>query len=112
MLVHQAARLPTGTGQDVIDCGTPTNIGSSKITRVKRRQPKGNCNLFLGMIYGNMVGTVQQIGRMTQYTTQLRRDTARCIATEKIVVRHVTLWIADRVVMVVFTEPIDTLSLI
>ena len=83
MLVHQAARLPTGTGQDVIDCGTLTNIGSSKITRVKQRWPKANCNLFLGMIYGNMVGTVQQIGRMTQYTTQLRRDTARCIATEK-----------------------------
>ena len=41
------------------------------------------CNLMLGMIYGNFVGTAEEIGGMVEHTTQLRRDTARCIATEE-----------------------------
>jgi hypothetical protein len=42
------------------------------------------CNLMLGIIYGNFEGTVEEIGRMNQFTTQLQRDTARCIMTEKL----------------------------
>jgi hypothetical protein len=38
---------------------------------------------MLGMIYGNFMGTTEEIGNMLQYTTQLRRDMARCILTEK-----------------------------
>ena len=42
------------------------------------------CNLMLGMIYRNFEGTVEEIGRMNQFTTQLRRDMARFIMTEKL----------------------------
>jgi hypothetical protein len=46
--------------------------------------PLSQCNLMLGMIYGNFEGTPDEIGKMNQFTTQLRRDTARCIMTEKL----------------------------
>jgi hypothetical protein len=47
------------------------------------------CNLMLGMIFGNFQGSIEQIGAMNQFTTQLRRDTARCIMTETICKKEV-----------------------
>ena len=41
------------------------------------------CNLVLGMIFGNFRGSTEAIGDMTEHTTQLRRDTARCLVTEE-----------------------------
>jgi hypothetical protein len=40
------------------------------------------CSLMLGMIFGRMVGSTEEIGKMVQHTTQIRRDTAQCLATE------------------------------
>jgi hypothetical protein len=40
------------------------------------------CNLMLGMIYGNYKGTPEMIANDKGGTPQLRRDTARCLATE------------------------------
>ena len=47
------------------------------------------CDLMLGMIYGDFVGTASEIGDMVEHTTQLRRDTARCLATEECTGREV-----------------------
>ena len=44
---------------------------------------------MLGMIYGDFVGTAAEIGDMVEHTTQLRRDTARCRATEECTGREV-----------------------
>ena len=35
------------------------------------------------MIFGNFRGSTEAIGNMTEHTTQLRRDTARCLVTEE-----------------------------
>lgn len=46
------------------------------------RSSERRCDLMLGMVFGNLYGTVAEIGKMSNHTTQLRRDTARCVATE------------------------------
>ena len=43
---------------------------------------RGACNLMLAMIYGNYGGTPETIANATEGTSQLRRDTARCVAAE------------------------------
>jgi hypothetical protein len=40
------------------------------------------CNLMLGMIYGNIKGDIHEIGGAKNCSPQLRRDTARCLCTE------------------------------
>jgi hypothetical protein len=41
------------------------------------------CNLMLAMIFGGYDGTPEMIGNVKGGTSQLRRDTARCVATER-----------------------------
>jgi hypothetical protein len=50
---------------------------------------ESKCDLMLGMVFGSLYGTVAEIGLMKDYTTQLRRDTARCISTELCVNREI-----------------------
>ena len=65
-----------------IRCKTPPEKSQ------KPPEPRA-CNLMLGMIYGNFGGTAEEIGDMTEHTTQLRRDTARCQVTEECTGRDV-----------------------
>jgi hypothetical protein len=47
------------------------------------------CDLMLGMIFGDLHGTTEEIGNMRMFSTQLRRDTARCHVTELAVSKSV-----------------------
>jgi hypothetical protein len=49
----------------------------------------GPCNLMLAMIFGGYDGTPEMIGNVKGGTSQLRRDTARCVATERYVRKDV-----------------------
>jgi hypothetical protein len=61
------------------------NISPSVITRVGSGLVlKSRVNLMLGMIYGDMIGNTAHIASRKGYTSQMLRDTARCIATESI----------------------------
>ena len=40
------------------------------------------CNVMLGMIFGAYVGSPEEIANAKEGTAQLRRDTARCVASE------------------------------
>ena len=42
----------------------------------------GACNLMLAMIFGNYGGTAEMIANAKEGTSQLRQDTARCVAAE------------------------------
>jgi hypothetical protein len=52
------------------------------VTQTSPGVESNGINLMLGMIYGGLYGRPEDIATETSHTSQLRRDTARCVATE------------------------------
>lgn len=96
--VPPAKRMNTKTGITIIDIAPYPAVAiplvADLVVGVEAVDPvigveEPGPNLMLGMIYGAMDGTPETIADSGDFTSQLRRDTARCVATERICGRKV-----------------------
>jgi hypothetical protein len=80
------------TRSSMVDVNTITQPTPFSYMRHTLVAPNNEINLMLGMIYGDMQGTAEMIALgndYSNYSSQLRRDTARCVATETLCKRPV-----------------------